>query len=111
MSSPKAKKQKTDSVPLNDTDKKIFDWVDANLKTYVDKLIEVTNIPGISALPEKRQDIVKVTHLFKKWFEEVGGKAELRDIGQQDLGEGKMIDLPPVLFVKFGDDPNKPTVC
>lgn len=41
----------------------------------------------------------------------LGTTVEFRDVGIQELPDGKKIPLPPVLFGTLGNDPQKKTVC
>lgn len=41
----------------------------------------------------------------------LGTNVELRDVGMQDLEDGRKIPLPPVLLGTLGNDPKKKTVC
>ncbi|VDM74904.1 unnamed protein product [Strongylus vulgaris] len=94
----------------DNTYKTLFDAIDARQEEFVKVLKEAVAITSVSTEPERRPDCVKMVMWMKKKFEGVGAKTQVVEIGKQKLHDGKTIDLPPVLFVTLGDDPNKKTV-
>lgn len=65
----------------------------------------------MSAWPEKRDDIKKMVQWTADKLKLLGADVQLRDVGMQDLEDGKKIPLPPVILANLGNDPNKKTVC
>lgn len=43
-------------------------------------------------------------------MESLGASAELIPLGRQKLPDGKLLDLPPLLYAILGNDPSKKTV-
>jgi nonspecific dipeptidase len=44
-------------------------------------------------------------------LQKLGCTTQLKDLGNQDLGEAGIVPLPPVLLAQLGNDPKKKTVC
>uniref|UniRef100_A0A915K6K2 Cytosolic non-specific dipeptidase n=1 Tax=Romanomermis culicivorax TaxID=13658 RepID=A0A915K6K2_ROMCU len=44
-------------------------------------------------------------------LEKYGAKCSLFDIGSQNLSDGTILALPPILFANLGEDPRKKTIC
>lgn len=91
--------------------KKIFEYVDKNQNKFIDDLKEAVAIKSVSAWPETRQDIVKMTKWTAKRLEELGSTVELADVGIQTLPDGTTLPLPPILLGQLGKDPKKKTIC
>lgn len=62
------------------------------------------------AEPNRRPDVRKAVCWAKDWLERLGGAVTLEEIGDEDLGDGSTIPLPPVVLGQFGDDPSKKTL-
>ena len=90
--------------------KKFFDHVDQNEERYIKNLADAISIPSISAFPSHRHEVVKMAHHLKNKLKDLGASVELADIGQEDLHDGKKIDLPPVILAEFDRDPSKKTL-
>lgn len=90
---------------------KVFSFIDAHKTEYIDNLRQFVAIPSVSAWPKNRQDIVKCVQWVKGKLEELGAKVELCDVGKQDLPDGSVLNLPPVILGILGNDPKKKTVC
>lgn len=67
-------------------------------------------IKSVSAWPEKRDEIVRMTKWVEEKMKALGATTELADIGKQTLHDGRVIPLPPVLLGQLGSDPKKKTV-
>ena len=88
-----------------------FKDVDARAESYIARLAEAVAIPSVSAEPDRRPRVFDMVALYQRWAERLGARTETRDPGMQRLDDGREIPLPPVLFVTFGADPRKRTVC
>ncbi|GLH14508.1 hypothetical protein R5R35_006558 [Gryllus longicercus] len=89
----------------------IFGFVDSHKSQYIDNLRDVVAIQSVSAWPKSRQEIVKVVKWVEDRLTKLGASVELCDVGKQELPDGSVIDLPPVLLGILGNDPQKQTVC
>lgn len=91
-------------------DEIFFAHVDANRNEYVKRLAEFCAIPGVSAEPQRRDDVVEAVKWTKAWLDKLGGATQLEELGEEVLPNGSEIPLPPALLAQFGDDPNKRTL-
>ena len=95
-------------------DPEFFAHVDKHADTYVERLGTFVSIPGVSAEPKRRPDVVKAVHWVKEWCEKLGATTtRLEDVGTQTLSDGTELPLPPVLLAAFGDpvaEPSKPVL-
>ena len=87
-------------------DEELFQHFISNQKTYIERLTEFVAIPGVSAEPARRPEVVRAVEWFKGWCDKLGGNTMLKELGEQSPG----LDLPPVLLAEFGADPNKKTL-
>jgi nonspecific dipeptidase len=93
--------------PVDTTkDEELFQHFISNQKTYIERLTEFVAIPGVSAEPARRPEVVRAVEWFKGWCDKLGGNTMLKELGEQSPG----LDLPPVLLAEFGADPNKKTL-
>lgn len=90
--------------------KSIFSYIEENKEKYIDNLREVVNIPSVSALPERRDDIKKVVLLVSEKLQNLGVKVKLHDVGEQTLPDGQKLPLPPVILGTLYNDTTKPTI-
>lgn len=65
----------------------VFSYIEENKEKYIDNLREVVNIPSVSALPERRDDIKKVVLLVSEKLQNLGVKVKLHDVGEQVIIE------------------------
>ncbi|XP_032149645.1 cytosolic non-specific dipeptidase [Sapajus apella] len=89
----------------------LFKYIDENQDRYIKKLAKWVSIQSVSAWPEKRGEIRKMMEVAAADVRQLGGSAELVDIGKQKLPDGSEIPLPPILLGSLGSDPQKKTVC
>ncbi|XP_038054212.1 cytosolic non-specific dipeptidase-like [Patiria miniata] len=92
---------------------KLFSFIDNHQDEYVKRLADAVAIQSVSAWPEKRSEIKRMLEVVAQDLRkpEVGATIELADIGMQELEDGTVIPLPPILLGHLGDDPKKKTVC
>ncbi|XP_067837561.1 cytosolic non-specific dipeptidase-like [Heptranchias perlo] len=90
---------------------KLFKHIDDNQELYVKRLAEWVAIQSVSALPEKRNETIRMVEFVAEEIKRLGGSVELADIGQQTLPDGTKIPLPPILLATLGNDPKKKTLC
>lgn len=88
----------------------IFKLVDANKNIYIERLKEAVAIPSVSALPDRRKDVVRMVDWMAEKLKKLGVDVEICKIGFQSLCDGTKIELPPVILGQLGKDPNKKTV-
>lgn len=89
---------------------KFFKYVDDHQSRYIDLLREAVEIKSVSAWPETRPEIVRMTHWVGERLKKLGATIEYRDVGTQDLPTGTL-QLPPVLLGQLGSDPARRTLC
>ncbi|XP_033646063.1 cytosolic non-specific dipeptidase-like [Asterias rubens] len=92
---------------------KLFSYIDAHQDEYVERLATAVAIQSVSAWPEKRSEIKRMIEVVAKDLREpsVGATIELIDVGTQEMEDGQVIPLPPILLGHLGNDPKKKTVC
>ncbi|RZB39994.1 cytosolic non-specific dipeptidase [Asbolus verrucosus] len=87
-----------------------YSEIDKNKLKYVNNLKEAVAIQSVSAWPHKRVDVRKMVEWTQVRMQKLNIKTELKELGKQTLPDGKVIDLPPVVFGVLGSDPAKKTV-
>ncbi|XP_051879929.1 cytosolic non-specific dipeptidase-like [Pristis pectinata] len=97
----------TQASPLD----QVLKYIDDHQDDYVKHLKEWVSIQSESGDPLKRDKVIEMVHIAGKAIESLGGSVELTDLGTEELPDGKMIPLPPVVLGELGTDPNKTTVC
>uniref|UniRef100_A0A914ZHT1 Peptidase M20 dimerisation domain-containing protein n=2 Tax=Parascaris univalens TaxID=6257 RepID=A0A914ZHT1_PARUN len=85
-------------------------YIDANKGKFIERLRDAVAIPSVSADPTHRKDVVKMIDWAKEKLESLGASTELIPLGRQKLPDGKLLDLPPLLYAILGNDPSKKTV-
>ncbi|XP_060068837.1 cytosolic non-specific dipeptidase-like [Ylistrum balloti] len=89
---------------------KLFAYIDEHQGDYIERLKEAVAIKSVSAWPENRDDVKRMVCWTKELMDKLGAETELKDLGEQDLGGGRKIPLPPVLQGTLGKDPKKKTL-
>ena len=87
----------------------VFQHIDRSQEKYVSILAEGVAIPGVSADPARRNDVIRMVKHTESLCKALGGSTRLCQLGTQNIG-GTVVPLPPVLLAQFGDDPSKKTV-
>ena len=77
---------------------KVFNYIDENKKSLIDKLAEYVSVKSVSAWPECRPECQEMMDLAAKMIEDLGGPVEKCDVGMQKLVDGTEIPLPNVLL-------------
>ncbi|XGW33413.1 hypothetical protein V3C99_017660 [Haemonchus contortus] len=93
-----------------ETFKRVFAAIDERQNEFVATLKEAVAIPSVSGDPAHRPDCVKMVMWAKKKLESINVATQLIDAGKQKLHDGRVIDLPPIIFGVLGTDPKKKTV-
>lgn len=88
----------------------LFSYIDQHKTEYINNLRDVVAIKSVSAWPDHRDDIVKMTKWTEARLKELGATTELVDVGKQQLPDGREIPLPPVLLGTLGNNAEKKTV-
>ena len=94
-------------------DAELFAHIDSRASTYIQRLAEFVAIPSVSAEPPRRKECVRAVEWYKSWCEKLGATTKLEPLGDQTLGDGTKIPLPPVLTAAWGnpaEDKSKPTL-
>lgn len=78
---------------------------------YIEALKEAVAIPSVSAWPDKRKEVTRMVEWTAERLRKLGVEVALKDIGTQELPDGRVIPLPPVIFGSLGKDPKKKTIC
>ncbi len=96
-------------MPVDDkVIEKLFEYVDENTSTYVERLAEAVAIPSISSdLENHLVDIEAMMHWTKGHIERLKGRATL----MPNPASTENRALPPILLGEFIVDPKKKTVC
>ncbi|XP_067888619.1 cytosolic non-specific dipeptidase-like [Heterodontus francisci] len=95
------------SSPLD----QVFQYIDDHQDDYIQHLKEWIAIQSESGNPTKRHEVIQMIQTLGKTINRLGGSVELTELGKEQLPNGKMIPLPPVVLGELGKDPNKTTVC
>lgn len=89
---------------------KFFQYIESNESSYVELLKEAVAIPSVSAWPDHRHHVVKMSHWVADKMRSLGATIQVCDIGSQELANGTQIPLPPLIFGQLGNDLNKKTI-
>ncbi|XP_067838028.1 cytosolic non-specific dipeptidase-like [Heptranchias perlo] len=95
------------SPPLD----QVLKYIDDHQDDYVQHLKEWVAIQSESGSPAKRDDVIQMIQIVGERIKSLGGSVELADLGNEELPNGRIIPLPPVVLGELGKDPNKITVC
>ncbi|KAK6050496.1 peptidase dimerization domain protein [Cooperia oncophora] len=87
-----------------ETVRALFAAIDDRQNEFVANLKEAVAIPSVSGDPNRRQDCVNMK------LEDVKVSVQVIEAGKQKLHDGRVIDLPPILFGVLGTDPKKKTL-
>lgn len=85
-----------------------FKQVDSSTDHFIDRLRKAVAIPSISADPDRRPDVVRMSEWLGAELKALGAEVEFRDLGEQPGMPG--LHLPPVILARYGNDKNKRTV-
>ncbi|KAI0340336.1 CNDP dipeptidase [Trametopsis cervina] len=89
--------------------KTFTDFVDANADKFISRLGEAVAIPSISGDASRREDVKKMAVWLETELNKFGVKTEAIPLGTQQI-EGQVLDLPPAIVGRIGDDPKKKTI-
>lgn len=108
--------------------KQFLDYVDANTEPFIERLSQAVAIPrcvprqcqsgrkftktcvnSISGEPKRREDVKKMGLWLEAQLNKYGVKTELIPLGTQQV-DGQILDLPPAIVGRIGDDPKKKTI-
>jgi nonspecific dipeptidase len=90
-----------------------FAHIDAHKDEYIARLAEAVAIDSVSCEAPRRPQVIAMGEWLVDWIVKVGGTAEKRDIGTQDMETDTgvvNVPLPPVVFGTYGTDPSKKTL-
>ncbi|TEA21628.1 Cys-Gly metallodipeptidase dug1 [Colletotrichum sidae] len=74
---------------------------------FIKRLEEAVKIPSISAYPERRGDVFKMSEWVAAKLRAFGAEVSTKPLGKQ---EGTELKLPPLVLGRYGRDPEKPTI-
>ncbi|XP_039190329.1 beta-Ala-His dipeptidase isoform X1 [Crotalus tigris] len=92
-------------------EEELFNYIDEHQDEFVQKLKEWVAVESDSQQPRLRAKVIEMVKITAASLEDLGAIVTLNDMGIQQLSNGQNIPLPPVILAKFGEDPQKPTVC
>lgn len=95
---------------MADQMKPVFSYIDDNKGKFIANLSDAVAIKSVSCWADHRQEIFRMVKWTADKLNQLGVTTELKDLGKQTMHDGSVIDLPPVLFGKLGNDPSKKTV-
>ncbi|XP_062842144.1 beta-Ala-His dipeptidase [Trichomycterus rosablanca] len=78
---------------------------------YVQALSDWVSIESDSSDATKRPELHRMMDAVEEKLRRMGGVVISKDIGNQTLPDGSVVDLPKVVTARFGEDLNKLTVC
>ncbi|KAJ3029991.1 UNVERIFIED_CONTAM: hypothetical protein HDU68_010454 [Siphonaria sp. JEL0065] len=88
----------------------VYAHIDANQKTYIERLGQAIAIPSISGDASHRPDVIRMG----AWLKAELTRLNFTDIEEHHPGkqllQGKELDLPPVVLATYGTSASKPTV-
>ncbi|MCJ1273977.1 hypothetical protein MMC21_001770 [Puttea exsequens] len=85
-----------------------FHQVDTLAPIFISRLHSAVAIPSVSADESRRPDVIKMSEFLVTELTKLGAHVEARPLGIQP--GTKNLQLPPVLVVRYGDDPKKRTI-
>ncbi|KAF9242271.1 hypothetical protein BU15DRAFT_44146 [Melanogaster broomeanus] len=86
-----------------------LDYVDKNADTFIQRLADAVKIKSISSDASRRKETIEMGHWLEGQLKDLGVTTVLRNLGQH-LMQGQLLDLPPAILGRLGEDPNKKTV-
>ncbi|KIK93022.1 hypothetical protein PAXRUDRAFT_12891 [Paxillus rubicundulus Ve08.2h10] len=84
-------------------------YVDKNADKFIQRLADAVKIKSISGDAGCRQETIDMGHWLQKQLDALGVTTVLRDLGQCPI-QGQLLDLPPAILGRLGEDPKKKTV-
>ncbi|KAF8839285.1 CNDP dipeptidase [Paxillus ammoniavirescens] len=84
-------------------------YVDKNADKFIQRLADAVKIKSISGDAGCRQETINMGHWLQKRLDDLGVATVLRDLGQCPM-QGQLLDLPPAILGRLGEDPKKKTV-
>ncbi|KIJ16291.1 hypothetical protein PAXINDRAFT_168450 [Paxillus involutus ATCC 200175] len=84
-------------------------YVDKNADKFIQRLADAVKIKSISGDAGCRQETIDMGHLLQKQLDDLGVATVLKDLGQYPM-QGQLLDLPPAILGRLGEDPKKKTV-
>ncbi|PSR72136.1 hypothetical protein PHLCEN_2v11984 [Hermanssonia centrifuga] len=88
---------------------KFLNFIDSNVPKLIDRLAEAVAIPSISGDASRRQDVYKMGSWLEAQLNKFGVKTEAIPLGQEHI-EGQVLELPPAIVGRIGEDPKKKTI-
>ncbi|CAF9920295.1 MAG: hypothetical protein GOMPHAMPRED_002046 [Gomphillus americanus] len=85
-----------------------FKQVDTSAGKFIERLRQAVAIPSISAEPQRRPDVVRMSKFLEEQLKSIGATVQAHPLGPQP-GHPEL-ELPPVLVARYGNDKNKRTV-
>ena len=82
----------------------LWKYIDEHMPIYIERLREAVAIQSVSSDPSKHPEILRMMHHTEAQVLALGGECTLKT---NPCGA----ELPPILLAKFGEDPQKKTVC
>ncbi|XP_028673047.1 beta-Ala-His dipeptidase-like isoform X1 [Erpetoichthys calabaricus] len=102
--------QMTTQAPTSDTEL-LFNYIDKNQDMFVQTLKEWVAIESDSSSSALFGKVMQMVNVTAEKIRSLGGDVELADIGSQQMPDGEIVQLPPVILAELPKDSNKPTLC
>lgn len=84
--------------------------IDKKKGEFIERLRAAVEIPSVSADPAHRDDVFRMISWTRQQLEKLGVECEEIDNGWQNIGDGKAVKFPSVLFGTLGKNPSKKTL-
>ncbi|KAM6219652.1 beta-Ala-His dipeptidase [Rhynchocyon petersi] len=92
---------------------KLSQYIDLHQDEFVQTLKEWVAVESdsVQPVPKLRQEVFRMMDLAADKLRRLGASVDLVDAGTQQLPDGQILPVPPVLLAELGNDPKKPTIC
>ncbi|KAF9224708.1 CNDP dipeptidase [Gyrodon lividus] len=86
-----------------------LDYIDRNADKFIQRLADAVKRKSISGDAGRRKETIEMGHWLEKQLKDLGVATVLKDLGQHPM-QGQLLDLPPAILGRLGEDPKKKTV-
>ncbi|XP_008072129.1 beta-Ala-His dipeptidase [Carlito syrichta] len=92
---------------------KVFQHLDLHQDEFVQMLKEWVAIESdsVQPVPRLRQELFRMMAVAADTLQRLGATVDSMDMGSQQLPDGQILPIPPVILAELGNDPKKATVC
>ncbi|CAL1717401.1 unnamed protein product [Somion occarium] len=89
--------------------KDVHGYVDSHADDFIQRLSEAVAIPSVSTDPSRRGDVHRMALWLENQLKRYGVQTRAVPLGQQEV-EGKILEYPPAILGRIGDDSKKKTI-